>query len=180
MLQKDEDIKAFDEIVFRYKDKIINYVYQYTNNRDDAEDLTQDSFLKLYRYRGKYKDFAKFSTWFYTIVTNTVRNRYNKEKNFSPVSFEDVSEADLETDGLISDPFEFENADESGNRIVFLKKAFDMIDDMFKEVILLRYTEGLEYDKIGEILGIPSGTVKSRVNRGREHLRKNFVNIYRE
>lgn len=180
MLQIDEDIKAFDEIVLRYKDRIINFIFQYTNNRDDAEDLAQDSFLKLYRYRDKYKEIAKFSTWFYTIVINTVRNNYNRGKNFIPVSFEDMDESDLETGDNIYYSDEFDNADEKEKKIECLKKAFDMLDNTFKEIILLRYTEGLEYEKISEILGIPSGTVKSRINRGREHLKNIFVKLYRE
>ena len=180
MLQIDEDIKAFDEIVLRYKDRIINFIFQYTNNRDDAEDLAQDSFLKLFRYRDKYKEIAKFSTWFYTIVINTVRNNYNKGKNFIPVSFEDMDESDLETGDNIYYSDEFDDADEKEKKIECLKKAFDMLDNTFKEIILLRYTEGLEYEKISEILGIPSGTVKSRINRGREHLKNIFVKLYRE
>jgi len=180
MLQIDEDIKAFDKIVLRYKDRIINFIFQYTNNRDDAEDLAQDSFLKLYRYRDKYKEIAKFSTWFYTIVINTVRNNYNKGKNFIPVSFEDMDESDLETGDSIYYSDEFDDADEKEKKIECLKKAFDMLDNTFKEIILLRYTEGLEYEKISEILGIPTGTVKSRINRGREHLKNIFVKLYRE
>jgi len=98
LYQKNSDVKIFDELVIRYKERIINFVYKYTNNISDAEDLTQDSFIKLYRYRDKYRDVAKFSTWFYTIVINTVRNKYNKEKNYTSIDIENVNEYELQTD----------------------------------------------------------------------------------
>ena len=62
LLQKNDDIKAFDELVFRYKDRIMNIMFNFINDRNEAEDLTQDAFLKLYKYKDQYKKFSKFST----------------------------------------------------------------------------------------------------------------------
>ncbi len=178
LFQTDPDIKLFDELVFRYKDRILNFVFTQTRNFEEAEDLTQESFVKLYKYKDKYKDEAKFSTWFYTIVINTVRNHYDKNKNFDPLSFEDLEESDLQTETLIYESDENETDDDHLRRSECLQKAFTRLDPIFKEAILLRYQEGYEYEKIAEILGIPAGTVKSRINRGREHLINRFVKLY--
>jgi len=180
LYQKNSDVKIFDELVIRYKERIINFVYKYTNNISDAEDLTQDSFIKLYRYRDKYRDVAKFSTWFYTIVINTVRNKYNKEKNYTSIDIENVNEYELQTDDFIFEPDENGSDDDHLRRMDCVKRSFDELDDIFKEVILLRYNEEFEYDKIAELLNIPEGTVKSRINRGREHMKNIFVKLYKE
>lgn len=180
LYQKNSDVRIFDELVFRYKERIINFIYRYTKNISDAEDLTQDSFIKLYIYRDKYRDVAKFSTWFYTIVLNTVRNNYNKEKNFVSVDIEDINEFELQKDDLIFAPDEDENDDDQRRRLDCLQISFDQLEDVFREVILLRYHEEFEYEKISEMLGIPVGTVKSRISRGREHLKNIFVNVYKE
>ncbi|MFZ4592081.1 MAG: RNA polymerase sigma factor, partial [Ignavibacteria bacterium] len=72
MFQSD-DVEAFNEIVFRYKNKVVNFLYRYTGDRDEAEDLAQDTFVKVFRSKHLYKEIAKFSTWFYTIAVNTAK-----------------------------------------------------------------------------------------------------------
>ncbi|MFZ1319931.1 MAG: sigma-70 family RNA polymerase sigma factor [Ignavibacteria bacterium] len=180
LLQKNDDIKAFDELVFRYKDRIMNIMFNFINDRNEAEDLTQDAFLKLYKYKDQYKKFSKFSTWFFAIAMNTARNSYKKSKDYFPVSIYDVDEEDLQTPDMILDLDEYEFEDINNVRLDCLKRSFDLLDPMHKEVIILRFTEEKEYEEIAIILNIPAGTVKSRVNRGRERLKKNFVKLYRE
>ncbi|MBK8982466.1 MAG: RNA polymerase sigma factor [Ignavibacteria bacterium] len=114
------------------------------------------------------------------MVINTVRNKYNKDKNYNSIDIENVSEADLQTDEYIYEPDENESDDDYLRRIDCVEKSFDQLDDIFKEVILLRYKEEFEYEKIAELLNIPEGTVKSRINRGREHMKNIFVKLYIE
>ena len=158
----------------------MNIMFNFINDRNEAEDLTQDAFLKLYKYKDQYKKFSKFSTWFFAIAMNTARNSYKKSKDYFPVSIYDVDEEDLQTPDMILDLDEYEFEDINNVRLDCLKRSFDLLDPMHKEVIILRFTEEKEYEEIAIILNIPAGTVKSRVNRGRERLKKNFVKLYRE
>ncbi|MBK8983358.1 MAG: sigma-70 family RNA polymerase sigma factor [Ignavibacteria bacterium] len=146
LFQADPDIKLFDELVFRYKDRILNFVFTQTRNFEEAEDLTQESFIKLYKYKDNFRNESKFSTWFYTIVTNTVRNHYSKKKNFDPLSFEDMEESDLQTETLIYEPDDNETDDDHLRRSECLQKAFTQLDPIFKEAILLRFQEEYEYE----------------------------------
>lgn len=180
MLRDEDDVKAFDELALRYKDRIMNFLIYYTKDYHDAEDLTQESFLKLFRQRSRYKDIGSFSTWIYTIAKNTARDKYDKTRNIKSVSFEEVDESELETGDLIYEHDDFELADEFELKRDCLKRSFEQLEDIFKEVILLRFYEEFEYEKISEILCIPVGTVKSRVNRGREHLKIIFIKICRD
>ena len=111
---------------------------------------------------------------------NTARNSYKKSKDYFPVSIYDVDEEDLQTPDMSLDLDEYEFEDINKVRLDCLKRSFDLLDPMHKEVIILRFTEEKEYEEIAIILNIPAGTVKSRVNRGRERLNKKFVKLYRE
>jgi len=166
-----DDIQAFEEIVFRYKDKIVNFLFRYTGNRDDAEDFAQDTFLKLYKSKHLYREIAKFSTWFYTIALNTVKTNLKKKNRYSSIS---ISEYDPENDkdyDLKSNDVSPEDIVDSNLQMEIIQNAINSLDDSFREVIVLRDIEDLEYDEIAKITGLPLGTVKSRINRGREKLK---------
>ncbi len=74
-----EDINAFNEIVYRYKDKIVNFLYRYTGSREESEDIAQDAFLRLYKSKHLYREIGKFSTWFYTIAINLAKTNLKKK-----------------------------------------------------------------------------------------------------
>jgi RNA polymerase sigma-70 factor (ECF subfamily) len=110
---QEEDIEAFNEIVFRYKDKLVNFLFRYTGNRDDSEDLAQDTFLKLYRSKHLYREIAKFSTWFYTIAINIAKTNLRKKsrkKAISLSSFAPENEKDFELTANVLGPDESANA----------------------------------------------------------------------
>jgi len=77
LLFQRDDVNSFNELVHRYKDKIVNFLYRYTGSREDAEDLAQDAFLRLYKSKHLYREIAKFSTWFYTIAINLGKTSLN-------------------------------------------------------------------------------------------------------
>ena len=79
LMFQNDDVEAFNEIVFRYKNKVVNFLYRYTGNREEAEDLAQDTFIKVFRSKHLYKEIAKFSTWFYTIAVNTAKTNAMKK-----------------------------------------------------------------------------------------------------
>ncbi|MCX7833121.1 MAG: sigma-70 family RNA polymerase sigma factor [Ignavibacteria bacterium] len=170
-----DDTEAFNEIVIRYKDKLVNFLYRYTGNRDDAEDFAQDTFLKLYKSKHLYREIAKFSTWFYTIALNTVKTEIKKKSKYQSIS---ISDYDPENDKDFDLPDESYNPDDIANSNIemeIIQEAINSLNEIFKEVIILRDIEDLEYDEIAKITGLPLGTVKSRINRGREKLKNILI-----
>ena len=162
----------------RYKDKLVNFLFRYTGNRDDAEDLAQDTFVKLYRSKHLYKEIAKFSTWFYTIAINTAKTNSRKKNRYNSISlseFDPDEDKDYELTANVISPEDSANA---SMEHYYIQKAIDNLEDYFKEVIILRDIQDLDYDEIAEITGLPLGTVKSRINRGREKLKKSLSKIY--
>ena len=174
-----EDVEAFNEIVFRYKDRLVNFLFRYTGNRDDSEDLAQDTFLKLYRSKHLYREIAKFSTWFYTIAINIAKTNLRKKsrhKAISLSSFDPEGEKDFELTANVISPDETANASIEN---YYIQKAIDSLGESFKEVIILRDIQDFEYEEIAQITGLPLGTVKSRINRGREKLKEILSEIYK-
>jgi RNA polymerase sigma-70 factor (ECF subfamily) len=178
LLFQKEDVGAFNEIVFRYKDKAVNFLFRYTGDRDEAEDLAQDTFVKVFRSKHLYKEIAKFSTWFYTIALNTAKTSLKKKSRMSTMSISDFDpenekDFDIKDTGI--------TPDESANAAIenyYIQQAINSLDEDFKKIIILRDIEDLDYDEIAEITGLPMGTVKSRINRGREKLKKILTEIY--
>ncbi|MCF7801526.1 MAG: sigma-70 family RNA polymerase sigma factor [Candidatus Marinimicrobia bacterium] len=170
---------AFIELVNRYKDRLLNFVYRFVGDRDEAEDIVQDTFLKVYKNRHAYREVAKFSTWIYTIAGNLARSELRKRRrhktyNMSQIGLEDRDfdppDTDLGPDSHVS--FRFEEAE--------IQRAIRQLPDQFRTIIILRDIQELSYEEISRILDIPMGTVKSRVNRARlkmqellKHLKEN-------
>lgn len=177
---QNEDIKAFNEIVLRYKDRLINFLYRFTGNRESAEDISQEAFFKLYKNKHKYLEIAKFSTWFYTIALNEAKSNYRKEKRHRAVSIdnyyrEDHSDLELKSGGRTPD--EIAN---SATEAYHIQRAIDELSENHKEIIILRDIEDLEYEEISKVLDIPLGTVRSRLNRAREFLQIALDNLHKE
>lgn len=176
---QQDDVQAFNEIVLRYKDKLVNFLFRYTGSRDESEDLAQDTFLKLYRSKHLYREIAKFSTWFYTIAINIAKTNLRKKSRYNSIS---ISDFDPENDKDFDLTADVQLPDESANAMTeneYIQKAINQLSDKFKEVIIMRDVEDLEYEEIAKITGLPLGTVKSRINRGREKLKEMLSGIYK-
>lgn len=172
LIQKfqNEDIAAFNEIVLRYKDRLINFLFRYTGNKESAEDIAQDTFIKLYKNKHMYIEIAKFSTWFYTVAineTNTYLRKSKKTQTISVDSFNDHDKPVFEFQSDDATPFDKMNINDEA---YYIQKAIKTLDDKHREIIILRDIQNLEYDEISKILDIPLGTVRSRINRARESL----------
>ncbi len=166
-------VQAFDVIVYRFKDRLHNFLFRYTHNHEDCEDLVQETFLRVYRSRYSYQRIAKLSTWIYTIALNLAKSMYKKKQRMSTIS--------IHADESDPDDREFEITDKTllqddelhlKNSMEELEKALMQLNDDFREVIVLRDIQQLTYEEISEITGTAMGTVKSRINRARIQLQQ--------
>ena len=167
------DLQAFDVLVQRYKDQLLNYVFRFVGNRVDAEDIVQETFLRVYKNKHYYKEIAKFSTWVYTIAGNLAKTelrRRKRRKLFSVSNFVN-EERDFDIPDTNRNP---EQRVDGVIKDEIIQKAIDKLPAKFKEVIILRDIQEFAYEEISEILNIPLGTVKSRVNRGRLKLQEDL------
>ena len=148
---------------------MVNLAYQITGDRELAEDIGQETFLRAYKSAGRYRQIAKFSTWLYTIALNLCRNELRRRK-FKVYSLEGMAERD-EGDKLridIADEKAKPDRDMERKEIgKLVRQAIDKLPEKFREPLLLRDIQELAYEELSEILGLPEGTVKSRINRGR-------------
>ena len=168
---QDGDINAYNQIVYRYKDRLLNFIYRFLNDLDRSEDLVQDTLLKLYTHKNSYQEIAKFSTWLYTIAANLARTELRKLKRRKTFSVTELSYEDREF--IISSSDADPSVDHlSHNFEKNVQKALLALPDDFKTIIILRDIQELSYDEISKIVELPLGTVKSRINRGRVKLQQ--------
>ena len=160
---------AYIELVNRYKDKLINFIFNYLGDIESSEDVVQETMIKLYQKKHYYKEIAKFSTWLYTIAKNLANTELRKRKQRKTTLLSQFSKDDKMYD-LPS------NDDEVGQEIQteivnkIIREAVDQLSEKFKTVITLRDIQQLSYEDISEIIDVPIGTVKSRINRPRLQL----------
>ena len=168
---QDGDVGAYNQLVFRFKDRLLNFIYRFVNDLDLAEDLVQDTLLKLYTHKDSYQEIAKFSTWLYTIAANLARTELRKKKRRKTFSVTELSREDREFIIVSSDVDPSEDLS-SQNFERNIQLALAELPDDFKTIIILRDIQELSYDEISKIVDVPLGTVKSRINRGRVKLQQ--------
>lgn len=173
--------RAFNELVTRYQDRLHNFLYRYTHNHQDCEDLVQETFLRVHKSKHSYERIAKFSTWMYTIALNLAKSLYKKKQRMYKVSIhKDESDPDdremhIEDNNILQDDALHEKM-----CMDKLEEALMELPEDFREVVILRDIQQLSYDEISEITDTPMGTVKSRINRGRAQVQlliKNYVQL---
>ena len=169
LLFQGGDENAYIELVNRYKDKLINFIFNYLGDLESSEDVVQETMIKLYQKKHYYKEIAKFSTWLYTIAKNLANTELRKRKQRKTTLLSQFSKDDKTYDLPSNDP---EPGQEIQTDIVnkIIRDAVDQLSEKFKIVIVLRDIQGLSYEDISEIINVPIGTVKSRINRARLQL----------
>jgi len=168
---QEGDVHAFELIVKRYKDPLLNFVYRFLGNRTEAEDIVQETFLRVFRNRKAYKRVARFSTWIYTIAGNLAKTELRKRKKHTIFSVSEMGYEDKDYE--ISD--ESLNPEKKVNSRLYdkiIQKEIEALSPKFREVIILRDIQELSYEEISKIIKVPIGTVKSRVNRARLKLQE--------
>ena len=188
LLMSDEDlmeqfqagtVEAFNILVDRYSERLMHYLYGFLGDTKRCEDLLQETFLRVYRNRHSYQRIAKFSTWLYTIAGNLARSEYRERKRRRTYSIQVVNQDYEEYELAIPDEsFSPDRHTESTLQDKYIQEALDQIPPKFREVVVLRDIQQLAYDEIAEITGLPMGTVKSRINRGRTKLQVLLKDIY--
>ena len=169
LLFQGGDENAYIELVNRYKDKLINFIFNYLGDFESSEDVVQETMIKLYQKKHYYKEIAKFSTWLYTIAKNLANTELRKRKQRKTTLLSQFSKDDKTYELPSNDP---EPGQEIQTDIVnkIIRDAVDQLSEKFKIVIVLRDIQGLSYEDISEIINVPIGTVKSRINRARLQL----------
>jgi len=165
------DIKAFNEIVRRYKDPLLNFVYRFLGNRTESEDIVQETFLRVFRNKHAYRKVAKFSTWIYTIAGNLAKTELRKRKKRNLFSISDIGYEDKDYE-ISDESLSPEKTVNSNMYDEIIQKEIQNLSPKFREVIILRDIQELSYEEISKIIKIPIGTVKSRVNRARLRLQE--------
>ena len=163
------DENAYIELVNRYRDKILNFIFNYIGDFEISEDIVQDTMVKLYQKKHYYKEIAKFSTWLYTIAKNLANTELRKKKQRKTTILSHISKDDKPYDIPSEQPGTHQEI-ESEITTKIIRNAIDQLTDKFKTVILLRDIQELSYEDISSIVGVPIGTIKSRINRARLQL----------
>ncbi len=159
---KAGDLVAFNQIVDKYKDRLMNVIFRMVQGTEEAEDIVQETFLRVYQHRDSFDFRHCFSTWLYTIALNLARNELRKRKRFKFFDIFDMQGKE----GEIAVEMELPS-----NLPQVLEKALESLPEKYKTAFVLRDIQELPYEEVAQIMNIPLGTVKSRVNRARAILR---------
>jgi RNA polymerase sigma-70 factor (ECF subfamily) len=181
----DEDRNlSFEEIHRKYEGKILNLILRMVGNRDDADDLTVETFVNAYRAWGRFRGDARVSTWLHQIAVNNCKNYFkqkDRRREREPVSLDDS----IETDGgeLSRDVADWRHVPE--NRLMDqelarqIQKAVDALAPAYRTVLVLAQMDDLSYDEIAQVTGLSVPAVKTRLNRARNMMRRRLEPYYR-
>lgn len=179
---RDEDLivmvqngqkKAFDELVARYKGRLFSFILRMVKDPNLAEELTQETLIRVYLHADKYREIARFSTWVFTIATNLVRNKMRQrsrrplELSLNPAPEDD--EMPLDPPDRRQDPTLDIHREELAG---LMAAATAKIPEKYRVPFLLREVEQLSYEEIQQVTGLKLGTVRSRINRARNRFRQ--------
>lgn len=159
---KEGDMVAFSALVDRYRNRLMNVIGRMLNSSEEAEDIVQETFLRVYQHRDSFDFKHCFSTWLYTIALNLARNELRKKKKYRFVDIFDMQNKEMETAVEAKIP---------SNLGPVLEAAINQLPEKYKTAFILRDIEEMPYDEVARVLSVPLGTVKSRVNRARSILR---------
>ncbi len=177
--QVSNTLDAYEILVKRYKDPLMNFVFRFVGDRDACTDIVQDTMIKFYLNKDSYREFAKFSTWIYTIAGNLAKNELKRRKRrnlFSIDNSDDERSIQIEDKSFLAP----DRSADSEIKNEMIQRALLRVKPVYREVVILRDIQGLSYEEIAEITKLSIGTVKSRINRGRTQLQKLLKHIYNE
>ncbi len=157
------DMKAFERLVFLYEKPIFRYVLRFVSHKENAEDLVQETFIKIFRSLKSFDPEYKFKTWLFTVATNTVYDWLRKAKNNKELFIIDDPDSYFET---IDERSAYKNIEDKD----FFDNAISDLKPVYKSAILLFYRDQLTYEEIAEVLKVPINTVKTYMYRAKKVL----------
>jgi RNA polymerase sigma-70 factor, ECF subfamily len=176
VLRGDQD--AFAEVIELYKDKVFQICFRMLGNRHEAEDISQEAFIRAYVNIHTFNQKRKFSTWLYRIATNLCIDRIRKKKPDYYLDAEVTGTEGLTMYSQVAAEGQLpEEEVEEMELQAEIQRQILKLPDKYRSVIVLKYIEELSLQEISEILDLPLGTVKTRIHRGREALRKQLRNM---
>lgn len=171
---KDGDISAFDELVRCFQKRVYNFAYGIAGNYDDANDVAQEAFVRVFNSIGTFRGDANFTTWIYRIVTNVYLDERKKAKSHRHTSLDEYIDLD---ENSVSRQIEDESplpdeVAENKERNQIVRAAINSLPDYQRIIMTLYHLHDRSYEEIADILHLPIGTVKSRLNRARQALKE--------
>lgn len=178
--QNNNTVVAFEILVKRYKNPLMNYVFRFLGDYELCNDVVQETMIKVYRYKDSYRSIAKFSTWIYTIAGNLAKTELQRQKRRKMFSINAYGKDNDENYEIPDNRYRPDTETDSGIKNEIIQKAILKISLVYRQAVILRDIQELSYEEISEIMNITVGTVKSRINRGRSQLQKLLKHIYKE
>jgi RNA polymerase sigma-70 factor (ECF subfamily) len=166
------DKRAFGELVERYQNRLLNFVYRTTGDRERAEDLVQETFIRVYRHLHRFDQTKKFSTWIYTIASNLAKNELRNRSRNPLVLFQTIKrnwDADQRPLEWEDNTYRPDDLYRKRHLKSMVDAAVEQLPEHHRTVFLLREMEGKTYEEIADITRTNLGTVKSRLNRARNN-----------
>ena len=172
---KNGDKDAFNLMVIKYQPRIMSVLYGFLKTHSDAEDLTQQTFIKAWTNLEKFRGDSSFYTWIYRIAINTAKNYFSNKSRGAETYNEDLLDNALSDMSLNSDnPETLLEAEEMKDAI---NQAFQNLPDEIRSTLSLREYDGLSYEEIAKVQNCPIGTVRSRIFKGRELINETFSKL---
>ncbi len=178
-VQQDNE-EAFTLLVGRFKDPLTNFVYRFVGDRDDANDIVQETFVRAYRSRRSYKPAARVSTWIYTIASNLAKSFLRRRRLRAIVRLSRTQEEQAPVFEIADTAPPADALVDASLREERIHKALSALPTKYREIVVLRDIQELAYEEIVAITGLAMGTVKSRINRGRRMLQEMLKDLRRE
>ena len=178
----EDDERAFTELVRRFQGRVGNLISRVLNDRENTDDLAQEVFVRVFVHRRNYRRGSKFSTWVFTIAANLAKNeirrRVRRRNWFSLDALQEVLSDSVIQLADQREPQESALEREQLNGVI--GKAIATVPEKYRFALVLRDIEGLSYEEIADVLGIPGGTVRSRINRARGMLKRKLQPLLRK
>ena len=172
------DELAYVELVNRYRNRLINFVFRFVGTKEESEDIVQDTFVKLFEKKDYYRPINEFSTWIFTIASNLAKTELRKRKRRKTSSLSDLGLENKDFDVPVKATTDEETLDEFADSQI--QDAIQSLQIHFRTALILRDIEELSYEEISKILDVPLGTIKSRINRARLQLQEKLKSVYKD
>lgn len=179
LLERKED--GFRELMRVYKDDLVNFAYRFVGSYDDAVDVAQETFIRVFRFIETFQRGARLKTWLYAIARNVALSMLDERKRRMTTRLVETDDEGQEVERDVPDvSYMPDRAVDSTIVAQRIQEALMKLPTVYREAVVLRDIEGLTYEEIADVCKIEIGTVKSRINRGRAMLQELLRDVYEE